>query len=239
MTDTTAPTVLTIDVLTGEQQQRAKALDLARTVLVHQVGGLAPRSGPADPMDLVNIASWITTGIDPYLTPEERADSHAYLDKLQAFFTSIADPTAAFTAANGGSGGAGGNAGTPDAEPDRRVVVKDGRVTVVTGREGSDTEGPRAYRKKPVTVHAMQWDGTNPGAGPIIDWAHARGVTVNYWAPGEWDADAPDAAYLTVDTLEGRMLANPGDWIIQGVAGEFYPCRADIFAETYEEEVEQ
>lgn len=39
---------------------------------------------------------------------------------------------------------------------------------------------------------------------------------------------------LTIPTLEGDHLASPGDWVIRGVAGEFYPCKPEIFAETYE-----
>lgn len=39
---------------------------------------------------------------------------------------------------------------------------------------------------------------------------------------------------ISIYTLEGTMTARTGDWLIQGVKGEFYPCRADIFAETYE-----
>ena len=39
---------------------------------------------------------------------------------------------------------------------------------------------------------------------------------------------------ITVDTLEGQMVGNPGDWLITGVAGEKYPCRDDIFRATYE-----
>lgn len=40
---------------------------------------------------------------------------------------------------------------------------------------------------------------------------------------------------LPISTLEGTMLANPGDWIITGVKGERYPCKPDIFAATYEQ----
>lgn len=39
---------------------------------------------------------------------------------------------------------------------------------------------------------------------------------------------------VEIETLEGVMVANPGDWIITGVKGERYPCRDDIFQETYE-----
>lgn len=39
---------------------------------------------------------------------------------------------------------------------------------------------------------------------------------------------------LDIETLEGTMHANIGDWIITGVNGEQYPCKPDIFAKTYE-----
>jgi hypothetical protein len=39
---------------------------------------------------------------------------------------------------------------------------------------------------------------------------------------------------LSIRTLEGQLYAAPGDWIIRGVAGEHYPCKPDIFGETYE-----
>lgn len=94
---------------------------------------------------------------------------------------------------------------------------------------------PTTYRKKPVTIQAMQWDGTPQGATPIIDWVLAGDGTANYWGPGEWFEEAPDAAYLAIRTLEGQVLASPGDFIIRGVQGEFYPCKPDIFQETYEE----
>ena len=41
-------------------------------------------------------------------------------------------------------------------------------------------------------------------------------------------------AYLTIETLEGDHQARVGDWIIRGVAGEYYPCKPDIFEKTYE-----
>ena len=81
------------------------------------------------------------------------------------------------------------------------------------------------FRKKPVVIEAMLWDGTTQGATPIIEWSNA---TVKYWC------DEGGTHYLAVETLEGRMLANPGDWIIRGVQGEFYPCKPDVFEATYE-----
>lgn len=95
------------------------------------------------------------------------------------------------------------------------------------------------WRKKPVVVEAVQWDGTAEGATPIINWILANDGTARYYAPGEWDNDIdgdPSITYITIDTLESRVLASPGDYVIRGVAGEFYPCKPDIFTATYEPE---
>lgn len=85
------------------------------------------------------------------------------------------------------------------------------------------------YRKKPVVVEAVQWDGTANGATPIIDWILEGEQTARYvdYIGEEW-------ATLHIDTLEGTMSALPNDWIIRGVQGEFYPCKPDIFVATYE-----
>lgn len=94
--------------------------------------------------------------------------------------------------------------------------------------EGTVTE-PTQYRKKPVVITAMQWDGTAEGALPIIDWILAGGGTVSYsedLAHG-WPA-------FSILTLEGGMQVGPGDYVIRGVQGEFYPCKPGIFAATYE-----
>lgn len=93
------------------------------------------------------------------------------------------------------------------------------------------------YRKKPVEVEARQWDGTSEGATNIIDWIIGHGGTACYACVdtdrcAEFDGDSPHS--IRIDTLEGPITASLGDWIIKGVAGEFYPCRDDIFAATYE-----
>lgn len=77
------------------------------------------------------------------------------------------------------------------------------------------------YRKKPVVINAIQWNGTNKEE--IVDFLEDDG---NYHF--EYDDD------LVVHTLEGNHHANLGDFIIQGIKGEFYPCKPDIFEMTYE-----
>lgn len=90
------------------------------------------------------------------------------------------------------------------------------------------------YRKKPVEIQAMQWDGTARGAAAIIDWILDAGADTvpSYYEVNE--TTHKQHAELAIFTLEGRMTASPGDWIIIGVAGEVYPCKPDIFDATYE-----
>jgi hypothetical protein len=86
------------------------------------------------------------------------------------------------------------------------------------------------YRKKPVVIEAMQWDGTAAGAGPIINW-----VLSGDSGSARYHYDDPEFAdFIAIDTLEGTMSATQGDWVIQGVKGEFYPCKPDIFEATYD-----
>jgi hypothetical protein len=76
-------------------------------------------------------------------------------------------------------------------------------------------------RKKPIAVEAVEWDGTNHFE--CMDFCRAIAMET-YRANGT----------LTIPTLEGKMLAMTGDFIIKGVNGEFYPCKPDIFHKTYE-----
>lgn len=93
------------------------------------------------------------------------------------------------------------------------------------------------YRKKPVVVEAMQWDGTAADATPIIDWILSNDGCANYecvdvdQCTGH-GSDAPHT--IAIRTLEGTTRAVPGDWVIRGTAGEFYPCKPVIFASVYE-----
>lgn len=79
------------------------------------------------------------------------------------------------------------------------------------------------YRKKPVVIEAVQW--------------HRPGDEMAIGAPVLSMTSRQGAPYIP--TLEGDMFLTPGDWIIRGVKGEFYPCKPEIFEATYEEVVSE
>lgn len=74
------------------------------------------------------------------------------------------------------------------------------------------------YRKKPVVIDAVQWVGDN-----LDEIEGFVGENMLY-----------DNEGINIYTLEGDMKATIGDYIIKGVKGEFYPCKPDIFNQTYE-----
>lgn len=94
------------------------------------------------------------------------------------------------------------------------------------------------YRKKPVVIEAVQYDGSVKSANNIIDWALSYGVSVTFHC-ADGDACKSDLHTLKVMTLEGAMEAAPGWWVIKGVKDEFYPCEPDIFDMTYDKEVDE
>lgn len=77
------------------------------------------------------------------------------------------------------------------------------------------------FRKKPVVIEAVQWTGENK-------------TEIQSFCPVIQDGAPFKTPALFIDTAEGVMRADVGDWIIRGVKGEFYPCKPDIFAATYE-----
>lgn len=77
------------------------------------------------------------------------------------------------------------------------------------------------FRKKPVVIEAVRWF-------KLGDHPEVR----QHNQPGPQSPD--QRIFGWIDTLEGGHIVSPGDWIIRGVAGEFYPCKPDIFAATYE-----
>lgn len=78
------------------------------------------------------------------------------------------------------------------------------------------------YRKLPVTIEAIQYDGTNK-------------PEIFAFCPKARNLKPRPAKHFVIDTDEGAMTVNVGDWVIKGIKGEFYPCKPDVFALTYEE----
>ena len=83
-------------------------------------------------------------------------------------------------------------------------------------------EGVFSATKKPVTIQAMLYDGEN--WVEIAQWLRAHEVKIGRTSTGK----------ASIPTLEGTIYASPGDYVIQGVQGEFYPCKPDIFEATYD-----
>ncbi len=85
------------------------------------------------------------------------------------------------------------------------------------------------YRKKPVEIEAFKWTG---GIDQVEDpeWIEeaVKDGVVSFREEGS------PKVHMLIDTLEGVMTAQVGDYIIKGVHGELYPCKPDIFEETYE-----
>lgn len=112
----------------------------------------------------------------------------------------------------------------------------------------------RKARKRPVEIEYMVWPGGAENATPIIDWVLANGGIATWVGdnPGNPDCERAgdghgvwrycpscdfanvDHEYIGIRTLEGVMEALPGDSVIRGVKGEFYPCKPDIFKQTYD-----
>lgn len=107
---------------------------------------------------------------------------------------------------------------------------------------------PKKYTKKPVTIEAIQFVGSSMDAIDVFQWFKEN----NYpWLVGDaLNPDSlhirgekgrptrgiwinPDGGNLMIRTLEGDMKVSRDDYIIKGVKGEFYPCKPDIFEQTY------
>lgn len=89
------------------------------------------------------------------------------------------------------------------------------------------------FRKIPVTVEAIRYDGTTESISEISIWMRMQ-LLAEPQKDNSGNVIFGGGQVLLIPTLEGAMRANPGDWIIRGVAGEFYPCQAGIFQKTYE-----
>jgi len=89
----------------------------------------------------------------------------------------------------------------------------------------------RTYRKRPVEVQAVQYTRRFSWPEWFCDAVSAQMVIT--YGTGKFAAPTDDC-YCTIQTLEGIMRCDENDWIIQGVNGELYPCKPDIFDKTYE-----
>jgi hypothetical protein len=97
------------------------------------------------------------------------------------------------------------------------------------------------YRKRPVEVEARRvptWTWSDTASAKAVGEFVDTCIALAAWCGGvSHMMESPFSSIpegIHIPTLEGMMLAQPGDWIIRGVAGEFYPCRPDIFDATYE-----
>ncbi len=92
----------------------------------------------------------------------------------------------------------------------------------------------KKYRKRPVVVQALRWTGKNYRAmwNFLTDTINK---TIEVDGSNFYIDHDKVVGGLVIKTLEGEHIANVGDFIIKGVAGEFYPCKPDIFEATYEE----
>lgn len=79
------------------------------------------------------------------------------------------------------------------------------------------------YIKKPIIIEAVQWTGNN--VLYVSSFFYDNKIEAIY--------DSESKAFI-INTLEGQMKASIGDYIIKGIQGECYPCKPDIFEETYE-----
>jgi hypothetical protein len=133
---------------------------------------------------------------------------------------------------------------SPDRSTGRRLSVAGGGRPARFHHEPRShtvTETPDRFRKRPVEIEARQWDGTADGATRIIDWILGHGSTASYICSNpdrcqENDGDTPHS--ISIHTLEGTMRADLDDWVIREPFPtgdrQFYPCKPDIFAKTYE-----
>lgn len=90
------------------------------------------------------------------------------------------------------------------------------------------------FRKKPVVIDAIEWRGDN--LFEVITFTDGKPDLGSSIQQAKWQeyCELVEKEGFRIKTLEGWMDASKGDWIIKGVAGEFYPCKPGIFEQTYE-----
>lgn len=86
------------------------------------------------------------------------------------------------------------------------------------------------FRKKPVEIEAMQWDGSEDSTSEVCNFAGE-----DYFLLAKQFASGWVSAAKVYDELHATWInVEPGDWIIRGIRGEFYACKSDVFEATYE-----
>ena len=114
----------------------------------------------------------------------------------------------------------------PGETVDFQWFTPDGPIEV----SGVRLDAPK-FRKKPVEIEAMQFFGGDSGKASreiAIAWVKANGGNARPYS------DAVYGECIMIVTSEGDIRADPADWIMKGVKGEFYPCKPDIFEATYD-----
>lgn len=92
------------------------------------------------------------------------------------------------------------------------------------------------YIKKPCIIEAVMWDGSIQSTREVLEFMGQTVNTNDKLSEEKFDdyVFICNKEGLKINTLEGVMLASVGDYIIKGVHSEFYPCKPDIFSETYD-----
>ena len=91
------------------------------------------------------------------------------------------------------------------------------------------------YRKKPVVIEAIQWNGgSHRKIFDFLEGDEVKSKPISNVGKNFYIDHSKVEGGLVIKTLEGEHLASIGDYIIKGVKGEFYPCKPDIFEQTYE-----
>lgn len=101
----------------------------------------------------------------------------------------------------------------------------------------------RQYVHRPTEVTAVKWDGTPAGATPVIEWILSAGGNAIWHeaypdievqvSPVEFMKLPAEPAGIFLQTKDGRLRVGPGDYVIRGTEGEFYPCDYEVFQKIY------
>lgn len=89
------------------------------------------------------------------------------------------------------------------------------------------------YRKKPVVIEAILLNEDKSNIIEVLNFLSGQNNTFSTVDP-HLVRDSLKCGGVLIETLEGTMLATFGDYVIKGISNEFYPCKPDIFAKTYE-----